>query len=500
MSNANETPATNTTTENTTMTNATTTRPARSLPTAGDVLPSVAYAADKTWKVQPIPTYTNEWKAAYGFDLDSPLVVSYGRGVDSTAMLVEMQRRGIRPDLIIFSDTGAEKPETMAPAAGFDRWLESVGFPTVTVVAYHVHEARYTTLEGNNLQNDTLPSLAYGGHSCSKKWKIDSIDDAVWGVCGWAPAIDALRAGRQTIRAIGYDASPADTKRFDKQQKREAANDVAGLWSPWSNWYPLVAWKLERTELKAIIASVPELAALFLETAGRSCPIKSACFFCPAMKEAEILELGTNHPELALRAAVMEFRAATGKHGLRTLNGLGLGREKGAAKGTRNFSWTRLLQRNGLLSTDWRTEAEAAGLLPARAEWDAYSAEGVAARAVIANAEAVLAAAELAAPELAELLESTPSKHTAKIVRVVRTTISDPAAHDLLDAVEELARVVKVKRGMVGPDWQAIAKPVACKVAARARRQAMKLWRELVKAAAASHGRKPASSANDSMK
>jgi len=486
MSNANETPAT-TTTKDDTMTTTTMTRPARRLPVAAGHT-----AKDLELKASaPVPTYSNDWKALAGFDPRSPLVVSYGRGVDSTAMLVEMQRRGIRPDLIIFSDTGAEKPETLAPAAGFDRWLESVGFPPVTVVVYHVHEARYFTLEGNCLQNDVLPSLSYGGHSCSKKWKIDSIDDAVWGVTGWAPAIAALRSGVQTIRAIGYDASPADTKRFDKQQKREAANKAAAKWSPWSNWYPLVGWKLERAELKKIIASVPELAALFVETAGRSCPVKSACFFCPASKEAEVLELGRKHPELVLRAAVMEFRAATGKHGLTTLNGLGLGREKGAAKGTRNFSWTRLLQSHGLLSMDWRTEAEAAGLLPARAEWDAYSAEGVAARAVIASAQAVVDAATIAAPELAELLESTPSKHHLKVTRIVRTTISDPAAHDLLDAIAELARVVKVKRNMVGPDWSAIARPVVDKAAAKVRRANQKRWRELVKAAAESHGCTP---------
>lgn len=35
----------------------------------------------------------------------APLVVSYGVGVDSTAMLVAMQQRGIRPDLILFADT-----------------------------------------------------------------------------------------------------------------------------------------------------------------------------------------------------------------------------------------------------------------------------------------------------------------------------------------------------------------------------------------------------------
>src|SRR5205823_7045341 len=44
---------------------------------------------------------------------DCPLVVAYGLGVDSTALLVEFARRGIRPDLILFADTRGEKPETL---------------------------------------------------------------------------------------------------------------------------------------------------------------------------------------------------------------------------------------------------------------------------------------------------------------------------------------------------------------------------------------------------
>ena len=42
---------------------------------------------------------------------DCPLVVAYGLGVDSTAMLIEFVRRGIRPDLILFADTGGEQPQ-----------------------------------------------------------------------------------------------------------------------------------------------------------------------------------------------------------------------------------------------------------------------------------------------------------------------------------------------------------------------------------------------------
>lgn len=58
-----------------------------------------------------------------------PLVVSYGVGVDSTAMLVAMYRRGIRPDVILFADTSAEKPETYDYLKIIRKWLAKVGFP-----------------------------------------------------------------------------------------------------------------------------------------------------------------------------------------------------------------------------------------------------------------------------------------------------------------------------------------------------------------------------------
>ena len=44
---------------------------------------------------------------------DCPLVVAYGLGVDSTAMLVEFARRGIRPDLILAPTPAARSPRPM---------------------------------------------------------------------------------------------------------------------------------------------------------------------------------------------------------------------------------------------------------------------------------------------------------------------------------------------------------------------------------------------------
>src|SRR3954464_7393437 len=93
---------------------------------------------------------------------DWPLVVAYGAGVNSTAMLVEFARRGIRPDLILFADTGGEKPETYQYLADVARpFLERVGFPPVLTVRYVPVRASYSTLEGQCLRTGTLPSLAY---------------------------------------------------------------------------------------------------------------------------------------------------------------------------------------------------------------------------------------------------------------------------------------------------------------------------------------------------
>ncbi len=41
-------------------------------------------------------------------------IVSYGGGVNSTAMILFLLRQNIIPDMIVFCDTGAELPETLA--------------------------------------------------------------------------------------------------------------------------------------------------------------------------------------------------------------------------------------------------------------------------------------------------------------------------------------------------------------------------------------------------
>jgi hypothetical protein len=254
------------------------------------------------------------------------LVVSYGIGLDSTAMLVEMHNRGMRPDLILFSDTGGEKPETYAYLDVINAWLIRVGFPTVTVVRYAPARAPYSTLEGKCLANETLPSLAFGGHSCALVFKRDVM---VKYLKGWAPARAAIARGEKIVKAIGYDASKADRRRRGKADKATTRIQLkiveriaCGKAPAADQWevahctyaYYLQDWGLERAELAAII-----------EAAGLPIPCKSACFFCPASKPAEVVQLRIDQPDLYWRAVAMERKAREGRHGLTTKAGLGMG-------------------------------------------------------------------------------------------------------------------------------------------------------------------------------
>lgn len=217
----------------------------------------------------------------------APLVVSYGMGVDSTAMLVGLHARRIRPDAIIFSDTGSEKPETYAYAAVIDAWLARVDFPARTIVRYQQKNRRpdgqtYTTLEENCLVNKTLPGLAFNRKSCSMKWKGEIIDRKARQLF-----TDHIKAGGHVLRAIGYDAGPCDSKRGGVETQ-----------GPWKWIYPLREWGWDRARCEAEIVA-----------AGLPVPEKSACFYCPSMKPAELIQLARRHPDLARRAVALEDAA-----------------------------------------------------------------------------------------------------------------------------------------------------------------------------------------------
>ena len=99
-------------------------------------------------------------------------MVSYGGGVNSTALLVGLHQHRIPVDLILFADTGAEHPHTYAYLDIMDRWLKDHGMPPITRVYKTTRDGKRLTLEQECLQSGTLPSMAYGFKRCSLKHKI----------------------------------------------------------------------------------------------------------------------------------------------------------------------------------------------------------------------------------------------------------------------------------------------------------------------------------------
>ena len=64
----------------------------------------------------------------------NPHIVAFGGGVDSTAMVIGLIQEKRPIDLILFADTGGERPATYAHIEAFSDWLEQQGYPRINVV------------------------------------------------------------------------------------------------------------------------------------------------------------------------------------------------------------------------------------------------------------------------------------------------------------------------------------------------------------------------------
>ena len=239
-------------------------------------------------------------------------ISSYGGGTNSTAMLIECAKRGIKVDLILFADTGGEKPHTYEYVKRFSQWLVDNGMPEIITVKKVRRNGDILTLEQNCLEQKMLPSIAYGFKSCSQKYKIQPQDKYV---NNWQPAKEEWAAGRKIRKLIGYDAD--ESHRINTYYTDDK----------YDCWYPLVDWGMGREEC---IDSIKE--------AGLCLPGKSACFFCPSSKPSEIRQLAHTHPGLIERALAMESNAE-----LTSVKGLG-----------RNFAWIDLLSQSEMLDDDYR--------------------------------------------------------------------------------------------------------------------------------------------------
>jgi len=203
-------------------------------------------------------------------------IASYGGGVNSTAMMIGLHRKGIPIDLILFADTGGEQPYTYDYLPIMDQWLEAHGMPRITTVQYADQDGNRLTLEEECLRSNALPSIAYGHKKCSLKHKVFPQEK----FCNSHPLCQAVWAkGEKVTKFIGYDAGE------ERRRTHAIVYDIQDR--KYRKEYPLIDWGWFREDCLAAI-----------QQEGLPTPGKSSCFFCPSMKKREIRTLYHQHRDL----------------------------------------------------------------------------------------------------------------------------------------------------------------------------------------------------------
>ena len=271
---------------------------------------------------------------------DLPIAVSYGGGVNSTAMLIAARMKRINIAHIIFADTGNEHPDTYAFIDLFDKWLQSPWhdyppLPEITVVRYSQQKpgkrekikrsplflgkltpiyligwtietcAKQSIIPQNLGEKclilESLPSKAYGYGACSEQWKIRPIEKHLRDL------------DKSVIRWIGIHANETG-RLLNKNGIIKPLEDNLGYID-----YPLIRWGLDQEDCVRLC----QMALGFV-------PQKSACWFCPNTKPSEVLTLKKSFPELYELGCFMEEQSK--RHDKRHV-GRGLGR---------SFSWREI--------------------------------------------------------------------------------------------------------------------------------------------------------------
>lgn len=212
--------------------------------------------------------------------------MSFGGGVQSTAMLVLAAQGKIDFPLAIFANVGedSENPATLEYVKAFSRpYAEQHGIEFV--------EARKTLRTGESdtiIQwlNRTERSIgipmrmangAPGNRSCTEQFKINVI----------RKELKARGASKDAPAVVGLGISTDEFTRM-----RSDSGDAAFI-----NEYPLIKLGISRADCMTIITD-----------AGLPIPPKSSCFFCPFAKMSYWRKLRRDNPDLFNKSVALEDR------------------------------------------------------------------------------------------------------------------------------------------------------------------------------------------------
>lgn len=221
-----------------------------------------------------------------------PWGINFGGGANSTALLLFCKDRWLRPDWVVFSDTGSERPETYQNVEIVKNWCKRNGFP-FDVTKWLRKDGSFESVHDNCLRTGYLPSKAYGYSGCTFKWKIQPLQK-------WRK----LHGFTPSCVAIGYDCG--EKRRLEKARKRQCEDTETD--HDEVIWYPLAAWGIDRIKCQERIIEQGWV------------PSKSACFCCPSAKPKEWENLAIDYPNLfEICKNIQENAKANGNANTKTL-------------------------------------------------------------------------------------------------------------------------------------------------------------------------------------
>ena len=215
---------------------------------------------------------------------DSQYVVSYGGGVNSTALIILLVENELPLDHVVFADTGNEMPETYEYLNIINGYLEKVGVPLEVV-----HVRNRESLSDRCLRRRVIPS-------------------EMWRWCTRDMKVTPIHAFYRSLKAHIYQYMGIDYGEVHRMKPAKA--DYV------TNLYPLIDYKIKRDGCVAII-----------KKARLPVPIKSGCYMCPFNNMERWADIHERHPDLYKLAIKMEENGkhfgsqslAPGKHTLREL-------------------------------------------------------------------------------------------------------------------------------------------------------------------------------------
>lgn len=193
-------------------------------------------------------------------------VLSYGGGVNSTALMILLVKRKLPLDYIIFADTGSERPETYYYLKHAKAYAERHDIP-FKIVQVRNGDSLYDRCK----RRKVIPS---------KTWRWCTRDLKIRPIYAFYRSLHS-----QIFQYVGID--------YDEVHRMKD-NRVGYV----KNVYPLIDYRIGRQQCIEII-----------KDARLPVPIKSGCYFCPFRNNEDWANLYNDHPELYKKAMLLEERS-----------------------------------------------------------------------------------------------------------------------------------------------------------------------------------------------